>query len=601
MSESNSGPVSATCNKNNQTHIIEELFKNKKNNQKSSSTTAIKLNLDPNKILISHSCKSCSNSGRSSSAIISQLLNLKSLNLKKSFDQNSKLDQEKSIMNAKKTSKRHSKKYTVSHFGSEIRELEENYEYSDLNEAKAKQKQQTLPIDYEKLLPDHKCGNLTKLNYVNSSEKYLITRIYSNINKLSTILAELYSNKIGLDYYLKTPDQNDCLPLYYAIKADCPSTVKLLVNYGAGLERTTRNGDPAKHLSSLLGSSIELVEYLISFGDQNDLYETDQEGWTILHCSANQGHLHLVKYFIEIRHMNPNVKDSKTSFTPLQLAILNNHLNVVDYFLSFQPLSSLLKRSSLNIEKKASLKKYSDENDGNLDLAKKHQPKINSNNQNKKSNNNALIKSCLSFAKGSLQESSTLFENSSMTLNSKTKSSKISFDLDKNENSSKKNTQKKIVSKSASFAKKTTETKSKIVTLVPAPVQQPEKIIPLSNTFQKTQIEPSIDYLRDLKQNPLNKIDVPSAVYNNFIIDLNSKNYEGQTALHLACIHGRYEIANILLKKYGSHQLDVNLKDFKQRTCLDLAWFWLLNLNLEYNVQSNPNEGDTLFFWLELF
>lgn len=71
----------------------------------------------------------------------------------------------------------------------------------------------------------------------------------------------------------------------------------------------------------------------------------------------------------------------------------------------------------------------------------------------------------------------------------------------------------------------------------------------------------------------------PTRMFNNFTIDLNSQNNEGQMVLHLACRFGRYDVVEILLKKYGSHLIDVNMTDYKGRTCLDLAYDWIANLN----------------------
>jgi ankyrin repeat protein len=168
----------------------------------------------------------------------------------------------------------------------------------------------------------------------------MFSRLYSNVGKLSSVLSDL--NSINLKYYLNTPDENECLPLYYAIKADCLNTVKFLLDTGASISRTTAIGDPAAHLACLLGVSITLIDFLLTYGGgQNFLYNNDQEGWTVLHCAANQGHLDIVKYLITEKHMNPNVRDGKNRYSSLQLAVVNSRMNVVEYFLSFETISSL--------------------------------------------------------------------------------------------------------------------------------------------------------------------------------------------------------------------------------------------------------------------
>lgn len=182
-------------------------------------------------------------------------------------------------------------------------------ETSKLNSAKSSTATTIVDINYDQLIPN-KHGDLTQLTYANELEKYLITRVYSNVNKLSSILADM--DEANLRYYLCTPDENECMPLYYAIKSDCLNSVRLLISRGSCLNKTTSVGDPAAHLACLLGVSLELIDYLLSFETHsNGLYKVDQEGWTVLHCASNQGHLEIVKYLIEKKFMNPNVKDAK--------------------------------------------------------------------------------------------------------------------------------------------------------------------------------------------------------------------------------------------------------------------------------------------------
>ena len=56
-----------------------------------------------------------------------------------------------------------------------------------------------------------------------------------------------------------------------------------------------------------------------------------------------------------------------------------------------------------------------------------------------------------------------------------------------------------------------------------------------------------------------------SLVYKNktFVIDVASRNSEGQNVLHLACRYAKLDVVRLLLAKYGSHELDVNSVDYK--------------------------------------
>lgn len=328
-----------------------------------------------------------------------------------------------------------------------------------------------IQIDYDSLVPNQHV-DLTKLSYSNNLEKYLITRIYSDVNKLSTLVSQM--NHIDLSHFLKTPDENECLPMYYAIKAESLNSIKLLLLKGTTLDKTTKSGDPALHLACLLGASISLIEFLVSRTD--NLYQSDQEGWCPLHCACNQGHLDIVKYLIEKKFMNPNVKDTKSSYTGIQLAAMNGQSHVVDYLLTFQSLTGV-KNGILN--EKTNLPSF---------------PKA--------SNKNLKI----------VDDSNKKFKNK-----------------------------------------------------------------------ERISLEPKFLYSSDNKKNIVNKF-----MYNNFLIDIKSQNNQGQNLLHIACFYGQYEIVETLLKKYASNQLDLNCVDFKGRTCLDLAWIWLL--------YSNSNEAKSILF-----
>jgi ankyrin repeat protein len=212
-------------------------------------------------------------------------------------------------------------------------------------------------LDYEKLVPSQCDCDLLKLAYINSYEKYLIQRIFSSVGKLSSYMSDLSS--VSLKHYLNTPDQNEFLPLYYAIKANNLTAVKYLISTGASLIKTTSHGDPAAHLACLVGCSSDLVDFLLECLDldkmcanfdnlnskenKSSLYKRDQEGWTVLHCACNQGNINIVKHLIEKKFMNINVKDTKKNYTGLHLAVVNNRVEVVDYLISFEPMSSIKK------------------------------------------------------------------------------------------------------------------------------------------------------------------------------------------------------------------------------------------------------------------
>ena len=590
--------VSHRLNKLGNDERIEQLFKVIKN-----SNDDYRTSFETNLILNSpDQCRTSSISQRSSSSFTSK------------SSQNRK--------NSKNLNKAAERRISRNSIGEDryINGDEENN--SDTSEINSTQNEKSLctreqpevPIDYDKFLPEQKCADLASLTYANDTEKYLITRIYCNLNKLSAVVSDL--DTINVKHFLSKPDQNDCLPLYYAIKAGSLSCVKFLVDLGSSLESTTRNGDPALHVACLVGCSVELLDYFLSFESQRGLYKIDQEGWTILHCCCNQGHLKIVKYLIEAKHMNPNVKDSKSSFTGLQLAVINNRRNVIDYFLSFHSLSSLDRNSS-----HVANKQHVSEEEKRAKIAAKRQAlamQIAADSPQQQQNPAPpppTIKSSATTAgsrsKLPVESSSKLLLESSSILSNGNKfmsktwdqfnvPSKLSFKFSSKEfnlKDSLTSSKEQLADSSKITSSQNTSTKLKKLTSSSEQSKPPQATYLLSKqpSTKKVSIESSIHYFRDLRSNSYYMINEPLAVYNHYIVDLNSKNNEGKNVLHLACMYGKFDVVNLLLKKFGSNQLNINQPDFKGRTCLDLAWAWLVNLN-SANLEEDEKRSSGNFF-----
>ena len=54
-------------------------------------------------------------------------------------------------------------------------------------------------------------------------------------------------------------------------------------------------------------------------------------------------------------------------------------------------------------------------------------------------------------------------------------------------------------------------------------------------------------------------------------IDLNAKDNLGQTAFHIACVWGNYNVAHILIDNSDTYSIDINAIDNLGQTALDLA------------------------------
>ena len=335
------------------------------------------------------------------------------------------------------------------------------------------------------------------------------------------------------------------------------------MSIGSSREKTSAKGDPAAHLACLLGSPLEMVEYLLA---NDDLYKADQDGWTVLHCASNQGHLHLVKYLIEKRFMNVNSKDAKTKLTCLQLAAINDRPEIIEYLLGFSTSSATrerMKNTDGTLQRPVTV--------GTSKLCPENLELFNA--QNEKDVNRQLeiyLSNPFSNKPPSIYSSNNKPVSNKLprknNLKRKPQNSVISAQLDSNENSDSSN-----------------------------------KLSYLKTFPKKTLLEPAIVYKDQLSRYKAE----PQSVYKHQTINLKSCNDEGHNGkfytirriifsfwlfilynnqvFHLACLYGRYESVNFILKKFGSNQLDINKPDIKGRTCMDLAWTWVLNTKLQHN------------------
>ncbi len=416
-------------------------------------------------------------------------------------------------------------------------------------------------IDYDELVPSE-C-DLTKIRFSNPYEEALITRIYSKVSNLCSFLSDF--TPVNLRFYLNQPDQHQFMPLFYAIKSNNLETVKYLLSIGSNPEKTSAKGDPASHIACLLGASIEIVDYLLSFN--KDLYKVDENGWNVFHCACNQGHLHLVEYLVEKKFMNLNIKDKKTKLTGLQLAAVNDRFDIIEYLLNFNS-SSVVKpnQATENIftsNRPKSVKITSKLCAKNLDaFNKEFEMKLKA---------TAALSTTSGSVGGNKHLISSIYESTynkpSTTINNMTKINK--------QNNNKNNISVLSVAKTSntSFQK----------------LSRP-----------KTVLEPVSVYMQ------MNRYLVePLAIYNNQLINLKSCNDDGHNVFHLACMYGKHESVAMILKKFGSNQLDINKTDFKGRTCMDLAWNWVLSTYIEDNQNSwdeyNNNENSMSDMSIEPF
>lgn len=82
---------------------------------------------------------------------------------------------------------------------------------------------------------------------------------------------------------------------------------------------------------AVVGGDLNCLKYLIEEGKLNFKLTNNENGNTILHTAAENGHLHVVRFCCEALHLDPHRFNLKSK-SPLFLAIEANSINLVSYF-----------------------------------------------------------------------------------------------------------------------------------------------------------------------------------------------------------------------------------------------------------------------------
>ena len=162
--------------------------------------------------------------------------------------------------------------------------------------------------------------NLKKKDGINCLH---IAADYGHRNLCKTLI-----KKHSLD--LEEPNDNGWTALHYSARNDSYEIVKYFVNMGIDINLKTKDGMNCLHIAADYGH-LNLGKTLIS--EYNvDVQVPDNDGWTALHYSAQNGSHELVQFFADIG-ININLK-TNDGMNCLHIAAYNGHLSLCKTFIN---------------------------------------------------------------------------------------------------------------------------------------------------------------------------------------------------------------------------------------------------------------------------
>ena len=137
-----------------------------------------------------------------------------------------------------------------------------------------------------------------------------------------------YFVEMGADIHLKRGDGRTCL--HIAARKGHFNLCKMLIDkHKVDLHDTDNEGWTAVHCSSQSGN-YELVAYFVEMGA--DIHLKTDDGRNCLHIAAREGHLRLCKYFLEIHNFDVNMTDNR-GMTSLHNSAINGSFDLFLYIL----------------------------------------------------------------------------------------------------------------------------------------------------------------------------------------------------------------------------------------------------------------------------
>ena len=155
---------------------------------------------------------------------------------------------------------------------------------------------------------------------------------HSNNEELTPLMAAAYLGNHNLLGILLTHDAEPntqetsvgYTPLMCAACQNNPTTVEILLSFGANIHATNNNGSTPLMIAAQHGH-LEVVQLLLERG--SNINATNNLGATALMCAAQGGHLEIVRYLLD-HGADANLK-SENDFTALMFASKNKHREIV--------------------------------------------------------------------------------------------------------------------------------------------------------------------------------------------------------------------------------------------------------------------------------
>lgn len=159
-----------------------------------------------------------------------------------------------------------------------------------------------------------------------------------NFNNLNIHEVILNNNKnIVGQSILEIPNQNNIVPINYAVKLGREKIVKKMIKYHNPVNTLDNEGNNSLH-NAVISSNINLIKYLLK-AQEIDIHFPNKYGNSPLHLATSSSNYQICKLLLE-NNASPNQHNFESQYeTPIHLAVFNDNPNIFELFLSYGDLN----------------------------------------------------------------------------------------------------------------------------------------------------------------------------------------------------------------------------------------------------------------------